>query len=117
MSRSPILAEMELVSLSDAPAHDAERFVAVPFLEGAQCNVRVIRLGTGQALPPHTHEPSELMLFVVEGHAVLDTDDGPIAFPAGTLARFDGTDELRVSNTDEAPVTLLAFLAPPFPPR
>lgn len=108
---------MELVSLSDAPAHDAERFVAVPFLEGAQCNVRVIRLGTGQALPPHTHAPSELMLFVVEGHAVLDTDDGPIAFPAGTLARFDGTDELRVSNTDEAPVTLLAFLAPPFPPR
>lgn len=107
----------ELVSLSDAPAHDAERFVAVAFLEGRQCNVRVIRLVTGQALPPHTHEPSELMLLVAEGDAVLDTDDGSVPFPAGTLARFDGTEELRVSKMNEAPVTLLAFLTPPFPPR
>lgn len=108
---------MELVSLSDAPAHDPERFVAVPLLEGTLTNVRVIRLSTGQALPPHTHAPSELMLYVVEGDAVLDTDGGDVSFPAGTLARFDGDDELRVSNAGEAPVTLLAFLAPPFPPR
>ncbi|HSP03697.1 MAG TPA: cupin domain-containing protein [Acidimicrobiales bacterium] len=108
---------MELVSLSDAPAHDPERFVATELLEGTLTNVRVIRLSAGQALPPHTHAPSELMLFVVEGVAVLDTDGGDVPFPTGSLARFDGEDELRVSNAGEAPVTLLAFLAPPFPPR
>src|SRR5690606_16101277 len=107
---------MELVSLSDAPAHDPERFVAAE-LEGTLTNVRVIRLLSGQVLPPHRHAPSELMLFVVEGDAVLDTDDVDVPFPTGSLARFDGDDELRVSNRGDAPVTLLAFLAPPFPPR
>jgi quercetin dioxygenase-like cupin family protein len=108
---------MDLTSLTDAPPHDPGRLVAVPFLEGEQCNVRVIRLAAGQALPPHTHEPSELMLFVVEGEAVLDTDGGPVRFPAGCLARYTGSEELRVSNAGDAPVTLLAFLTPPFPPR
>lgn len=76
---------MDLVSLAEAPPHDAERFVAVPVLEEAQCNARIIRLSPGQALPPHTHEPSELLLYVVEGDATLDTDDGPRPFGAGSL--------------------------------
>lgn len=108
---------MDIVSLAEAPTHDAERFVAVPFLEGQQLNARVIRLSPGQALPTHTHEPSELMLFVVEGDATLETDAGPVPFAAGALARLDGVEELRVSNEGARPVTLLAFLAPPFPPR
>lgn len=108
---------MELVSLSDAPPHDPARFVAVPLVDGRHGSARIIRLSAGQALPPHTHEPSELMLFVVEGDAVLDTDHGAVPFPAGSLARLDGVEELRASNQGKAPVTLLAFLAPPFPPR
>lgn len=108
---------MDLVTLADAPPHDPERFVAAPFLEGTLCNARVIRLAPGQALPPHTHAPSELMLFVVEGDAMLRTDDGPVGFGAGSLARYSGTEELRVDNPGTSPVTLLAFLAPPFPPR
>lgn len=108
---------MELVHLSDGPPHDSDRFVAVPFLDGEQCNARLIRLSPGQALPAHTHEPSELMLFVAEGDAVLDTNDGQRPFPAGSLARYVGHEELRVSNAGAEPVTLLAFLAPPFPPR
>lgn len=108
---------MDLVSLTDAPAHDPETFVATGLLDGTQGNVRVIRLSAGQALPGHRHAPSELMLFVVEGDAELDTDEGPVSFPAGSLARFDGDEELRVSNPGRSPVTLLAFLTPPFPPR
>lgn len=108
---------MDIVTLADAPPHDPAHFVAVPLLEGTHCNARVIRLAPGQTLPPHTHDPSELMLFVVEGDAVLHTDQGPIAFGAHSLARYSGVEELRVDNPGETPVTLLAFLAPPFPPR
>jgi quercetin dioxygenase-like cupin family protein len=108
---------MEVVKLADAPPHDPDRFVAVPFLDGDTCNVRVIRLAPGQTLPPHRHEPSELMLFVVEGDAILDTDDGPVPFTAGSLAHYVGAEELRVANRGDAPVTLFAFLTPPFPPR
>ena len=108
---------MRVVHLGEAPDHDRERFVAAELLAGGQCNVRVIKLLSGQDLPPHTHEPSDLMLFVVEGEAELDTDDGAVAFGAGSLAYFEGTETLRVGNRGDTPVTLLAFLTPAFPPR
>jgi quercetin dioxygenase-like cupin family protein len=109
---------MELVSIHDASPHDSARFVAEELVQGELCNVRIIRLLPGQDLPAHRHTPSELMLYVAEGEAVLDTDDqGVIAFPAGSLARYEGSEELRVANRGTEPVTLLAFLTPPFPPR
>ncbi|NLE70486.1 MAG: cupin domain-containing protein [Actinomycetales bacterium] len=111
---------MEIHSLADAPGYDDARFVAVPFAEGTQSNARLIRLAPGQELPPHTHGASDLLLYAVEGEATLDTDAGPVPLPAGSLAVLRGDEELRAANR-AAPggdgVTLLAFLAPPFPPR
>jgi quercetin dioxygenase-like cupin family protein len=108
---------MNLITLSDASAYDSDRVVAEPFLEGSQSNVRLIRLSPGQALPPHTHGSSDLMLFAVEGEGVLDTDAGRVGFGVGSLAFFRGDEELRVSNEGPSGLTLLAFLAPPFPRR
>lgn len=59
------------MALADAPPYDLDRFVTVPLLDGCTCDARIIRLSPGQASPPHTHEPSELMLFVADGDAVL----------------------------------------------
>ncbi len=86
-------------------------------LGGSQSNVRVIRLSPGQVLPPHTHGVSDLMLFAVEGVATLDTPGGLVRFAACSLASYRGDEELRVSNEGSDGLTLLAFLAPPFPPR
>jgi len=108
---------MDIVTLSDAPAYDNSRAVAQPLLEGSQCNVRLIRLGPGQALPAHTHGSSDLMIFAVEGDGILDTEDGTVTFGAGSLAFYRGDEELRVANSGQTKLTLLAFLAPPFPPR
>jgi quercetin dioxygenase-like cupin family protein len=108
---------MHIVSLGDATAYDDERVVAEPFLEGSQCNVRLIRLSPGQALPPHKHGSSDLMLFVVEGDGMLDTDAGTVRFATGSLAFYACDEELRVSNTGVTGLTMLAFLTPPFPPR
>jgi quercetin dioxygenase-like cupin family protein len=108
---------MDIVTLSDAPGYESDRVVAQPLLEGSQCNVRVIRLSPGQALPPHTHGASDLMLFAVEGEGTLDTCDGPVRFGAGCLAFYRGDEKLRVANTGQCGLTLLAFLSPPFPPR
>ncbi|HVX19612.1 MAG TPA: cupin domain-containing protein [Acidimicrobiales bacterium] len=107
---------MQLTSLADAPDFDDAHVVARAFLDAEQCNVRVIRLVPGQNLPPHTHGSSDLMLYVVDGTGRLDTPDGPTDFTAGTLAHLRGDEELRVSNTGTTGMTLLAFLAPPFPP-
>lgn len=112
-----MLSLMEIVTLADAPSYDPERLVTEPFLDGSQSNVRVIRLSPGQTLPPHTHGTSDLMIYAVEGAGVLETVDGTVAFAAGSLAFYRGDEELRVTNDGEAGLTLLAFLAPPFPPR
>ena len=108
---------MKIITLSDASAYDSNRVVAEPFLEGSQSNVRLIRLSPGQALPPHTHGSSDLMIFAVEGEGMLDTAEGTVPFGAGSLAFYRGDEELRVSNEGLTGLTLLAFLAPPFPPR
>jgi len=108
---------MEIVTLSDVSGYDRDRVVAEPFLEGSQCNARVIRLSPGQVLPPHTHGSSDLMLFAVEGEGTLTTGDGEVRFGAGSLAFYGGDEELRVANTGQTGLTLLAFLSPPFPPR
>jgi quercetin dioxygenase-like cupin family protein len=108
---------MKITSLNDVPGYDSDRFVAEQFIEGSVSNVRVIRLSPGQALPAHRHDASDLMLFAVEGAGVLDTVDGPVEFGAGSIAFYRGDEELRVSNDGEVGFTLLAFLAPPFPPR
>lgn len=89
---------MQIVNLADAPSYDRDRVVVQPLLEGAQSNVRVVRLSPGQTLPPHTHGSSELMLYAVEGEGVLDTGDGTVAFAAGSLAFYSGDEELRVAN-------------------
>ena len=108
---------VDIIRLSEAPGYDSNRLVAEPLIEGSQSNVRVIRLSPGQTLPPHRHGSSDLMLFAVEGEGVLETDRGPVAFGAGSLAFYRGDEELRVSNEGRTGLTLLAFLAPPFPPR
>jgi quercetin dioxygenase-like cupin family protein len=108
---------VEIVSHADAPGYDLNAVVAQPLLEGSQCNVRIIRLSPGQALPPHTHGVSDLMLYAVEGEGTLATDAGTVPFAAGSVAFYRGDEELRVANAGESGLTLLAFLAPPFPSR
>jgi quercetin dioxygenase-like cupin family protein len=108
---------MEIVTLADAPSFDPQGFVAESWLESSQSSVRIIRLASGQALPPHTHGSSDLMLLVVEGEGTLDSPEGLVSLPTGALVHLEGDEELRVSNTGSLGLTLVAFLAPPFPPR
>lgn len=108
---------MKMVKLADAPGYRDDRFVAEPFVDGTQSNVRVIRLSPGQTLPPHTHGGSDLMIYIVEGSGTLDVDGSSVDFDEGSLAFFRGDEELRLSNRGAGGLTALAFLAPPFPPR
>ena len=116
-ARRAIPKAVDIVRLSVIPGYDINKLIAQPLIEGSQSNVRVIKLSPGQALPPHRHGSSDLMLFVVEGEGVLKTERGTVDFTAGSLAFFRGDEELRVSNEGRIGLTMLAFLAPPFPPR
>lgn len=107
---------MKIITVADGPDYDPEHLVAVEVLAGSQANVRMIRLSPGQVLPAHKHEPSDLVLYAVEGEGTIVGPDGPVRFGAGALAQLDGHEELRLSNDSDSGLTLLAFLAPPFPP-
>jgi quercetin dioxygenase-like cupin family protein len=105
---------MKITQIQDAPGYDPARVVARPLLEGDQSNVRIVRLAPGQALPPHRHGSSDLMLYAVEGEGELETPDGVRQFGAGSLAFYRGDEELRVRNAGRDGLTLLAFLSPKF---
>ncbi|MCD9624242.1 cupin domain-containing protein [Rhabdothermincola salaria] len=107
---------MRTIRPTELAEYDPERAVAVGVMESDHSNVRMIRLGPGVSLPPHTHGESDLFLYVVEGAGELDTTDGPVPFSAGDLAHYRGDEELRVTNNSTDGLTLLAFLAPVFPP-
>lgn len=104
-------------NISQASEFDPQKYVAEEFLEGSQSNVRIIKLAPGTALPPHKHGESDLMLYVAQGKARLETVDGEIDFHTGDLAYISHDEELRVANHGDIGVVLLAFLTPKFPPR
>jgi quercetin dioxygenase-like cupin family protein len=107
---------MELVHTDDAERPESQGVFARVLLEGDQSNVRIIRLGAGQTLPPHTHGVSDLMLFAANGDGALGLPNGELSFCAGALAFFRGDEELRVRNVGATELVVLAFLAPKFPP-
>jgi mannose-6-phosphate isomerase-like protein (cupin superfamily) len=105
---------MKLTRIQEVQRPEAQGVFASLLLEGDQSNVRIIRLAPGEALPPHRHGNSDLMLYAAIGDGQLDLPEGPVPFNAGSLAFFRGDEELRARNTGAAELTLLAFLAPKF---
>ena len=67
---------MKLVHIQDVQRPEAQGIFAKPLLEGEQSNVRIIRLAPGQALPPHRHADSDLMLYLVSGEGMLYLAEG-----------------------------------------
>jgi quercetin dioxygenase-like cupin family protein len=107
---------MKSAHVDDVQRPERQGVFATVLLEGEQSNVRLIRIAPGEALPPHRHGVSDLMLYAAEGNGILELGEGPVEFGAGGLAFFRGQEELRVPNTGSTELTLLAFLAPKFPP-
>lgn len=108
---------MRITHLRAAEPYSGDSIVAEELAATPQSNVRMIRLMPGQTLPPHRHAPSDLLLFVVEGEATIAGPDGDVLLPAGALVSMAGDEELRLSNRGYSGTTVLAFLAPAFPPK
>ena len=77
---------MKLARLQEIERPERQDLFARLLLEGDQSNVRLIRLAPGQALPPHRHGVSELMLYAVSGEGELDGREGAMPFSADALA-------------------------------
>jgi quercetin dioxygenase-like cupin family protein len=105
-----MVRRMKVTHIDEAQRPDGQALAARALMNGDQSSVRIIRLAPGQALPPHKHGSSDVMLYVIAGQGELE-GAGPIN--AGALAYLRGDEELRVRNVGQADLALLAFLAPP----
>ncbi|MGE3618830.1 MAG: cupin domain-containing protein [Acidimicrobiia bacterium] len=105
---------MQLTSVAEGSVPGPGGVAVDVVLRAAGCNVRVIRIGPGHALPAHTHGASDVVLHVVEGTGRIDLAEGAEIAP-GTLVHLHGDEALRVANTGPADLVLLGVFAPPFP--
>ncbi|GAB6863322.1 cupin domain-containing protein [Haloplanus litoreus] len=69
-----------------------------------------LELDAGETVPRHTHEGTDVVLHVVDGHLELALDDETYALRAGAVIRFDGDRE--ISPTAVADTTALVVFAP-----
>src|ERR1039458_2586454 len=115
VTRRAIPTVVDIVRLSDIPAYDKEKLIAQPLIDGSQSNVRVIKLSPGQALPPHRHGSSDLMLFVVEGEGVLQSENGTVAFAAGSSPFLEGGGEPGRPNQGQVGSPRAGFPPPAIP--
>jgi quercetin dioxygenase-like cupin family protein len=76
---------MKVLHVDDVEHPAPGKFLARPLLEGQHSNVRMIRLAAGQALPPHRHGESDLILFAVAGSGELDAPNGAAPFNGGWI--------------------------------
>lgn len=110
---------MDLAHLDDAPDHNPDQPVVALLLGGEQANARTIRLTTGQSIPEHSHDRSELTLLVVEGTPTLrkgaDGQDGSVELTPGAVVSFEVGEVPFVTNKSTEGTTLVAFFAPPWP--
>ncbi len=82
---------MKSTRIQDIERPAGQGVFAQLLLDGEKSNVRLIRLGAGQAPPPHRRGSSELMLYVVSGDGELVVPDGAVLLSAGALACFQAT--------------------------
>ena len=110
---------MELAHLDDAPGHDPDGPVVALLVGGEQFNARTIRLATGQKVPEHAHDQSEVTLLVVEGTPTLrktsDEQAESTELTPGSVISFDVGEVPFVANHGDEGVTLVAYFAPPWP--
>jgi quercetin dioxygenase-like cupin family protein len=69
-----------------------------------------LELDAGETVPRHTHEGTNVVLHVVEGHLELTLDDETYDLRAGAVIRFDGDHD--VAPTAGTDTTALVVFAP-----
>jgi quercetin dioxygenase-like cupin family protein len=103
---------MERVNMSEKSVVSAERFTKQICFNDPQVLVFVLTFSPGQALPPHRHPGSAVVLHVSTGTglAVVDGQESPIA--KGDVLLVNGEEELAIRNSGTEPLALLVSLSP-----
>lgn len=102
---------MERVHLPEVSVPSAERFTKHVCFNHPQAQVFVLTFSPGQALPPHRHPGSVLVLQVWSGTGLVVTDGQESAIAPGNVLFVTSEEELSLRNTGEEPLTVLVTLS------
>ena len=94
------------------PAAVMKKLTAPLGLTDHAINSYELEPGDSFAFAYHSHEIQEEVVYVMEGTATFDTEQGPVEVAAGELIRFDREELQRGWNRGDERVTALALGAP-----
>lgn len=72
----------------------------------------VLNLKSGQEIPPHKHENSDLILYVIKGGAKLTIDNKPHAIKEGDIIHCKGDEEFYLQNNTNDDFSSIVVLGP-----
>ncbi|MDP4088471.1 MAG: cupin domain-containing protein [Bacillota bacterium] len=72
----------------------------------------VLNLRPGQSVPPHNHEHSDLLVYVVMGQGELTADEKTVEVAHGDVIHCDGKEMFSLKNTGDMDMSCFIVLAP-----
>lgn len=109
---------LETVSIDEAVVYRAESITKRILFKEPQASAFVLNFTPGQALPPHTHADSLLILQPLRGSGVLTVGERKETIGPGQLARVEGGATMSLACQGDEPLSVLVILAPtPADPR
>ena len=108
----------EVVSVDEAVVYRDGSITKRILFKEPQATAFVLNFQPGQALPPHTHDRSLLILQPLRGSGVLTVGDKAETIGPGQIARVDGDAVMSLACRGDEPLSVLVILAPtPADPR
>jgi quercetin dioxygenase-like cupin family protein len=103
---------MEQLQISEIAVESAERFTKRICFNNPQVLVFTLTFRPGQTLPAHRHPRSAAVLQVFSGAGQVTIDGRESPITQGELLLVTSEEELGISNTSEAALTVLVTLSP-----
>lgn len=103
---------MERVSVMEKSVPNAERFTKQICFNHPQVLVFVLTFSPGQALPPHRHPGSAVVLQVSSGTGLIVADGREEPVKQGDVLLVPGEEEMAVRNTGDEVLRLVVSLSP-----
>lgn len=103
---------MERVRISEVSVPSAERFTKRICFSDPQVLVFVLTFSPGQALPPHKHPGTTVVLHVAGGSGQVTVDGQESSVDRGDVLLVTGEEEFSVKNSGTEPLRLLVSLSP-----
>ncbi|HLN62529.1 MAG TPA: cupin domain-containing protein [Symbiobacteriaceae bacterium] len=103
---------MERISIPEVSVVSADRFTKRVCFNHPQVLVFVLTFAPGQALPPHRHPGSAVVLQVFAGSGTIAVDGQETPIKQGDAILVNGDEEMQVRNSGQETLTLYVTLSP-----